>query len=98
MSLEFLCLLLSGYLFFGKGGPYFLFQVWLFSLVCIRGSEPVQKCCSDLKEITHVDFAENGEGDCIVLGQAGPFSALPEYLMVFQLLWMGLIDYFACIQ
>lgn len=98
MSPEFVCLLLSGYLFFGKGGPSFLFQVWLFSLVCMREREAAEKCCSDLKEIMRVDFAKNREGDCIVLGQAGQFSALPEYLVVFQLLWMGLIDYFACIQ
>lgn len=46
----------------------------------------------------HVDLAGNGEGDCIVLGQAGQFLALPEYLMVLQILWMWAIHYFACIQ
>lgn len=57
-----------------------------------------EKCCSDLKEITQVDFAGSGEGNCIVLGQAGQFLALPEYLMLSQLLWMWFIYYFACIQ
>ena len=37
-----------------------------------------KKPCRDLKETTEVDFAGSGEGDCIVLGQAGKFLALPE--------------------
>lgn len=57
-----------------------------------------EECCTDLEEITQVDFAWSGEGDCIVLGQAGQFLALPVFLMLSQLLWMWFVYYFACIQ
>lgn len=69
-------------------------------LFCFTESKSAENYCSDrgLQEITYLDFAENRKGNCIVLGQARQFLALSGHLMVFQLLWMCPIHYFACIQ